>query len=284
MPWGKLDDSLYDHPKLDELAPAMRMQCVGLWAVAISWCNRRLTDGHVPTNRIRLLGGTTQQAEALVAVRLFDAVPGGYQVHDFLDFNDSREYVMARRAKDAARQQAARDAKQESQAVSRRDSARTADVTPPVSPSPARGRVPGPSSPVPALPDQPTDTARDDEPLTDEETDVFAYLAKQGAFIRPESGFGVRLQGLIERRGVETVMEMARSMTTETRYSDREWVFGLEKALEAIPSPPMDELPTGPDPKSKAIYDRMAARRLEYFRNTGLWPEEWGPKPMDSAA
>ena len=35
--------------------------------VAISWSNRRLTDGHIPADRIRLLGGTRSQAEALVA-------------------------------------------------------------------------------------------------------------------------------------------------------------------------------------------------------------------------
>jgi hypothetical protein len=282
MPWGKLDDSLYDHPKLDELPPAMRLACVGLWAVSISWCNRRLTDGHVPAGRIRLLGGTTQQAEALVKVRLFDKDQGGYRVHDFLDFNDSKEYVMARRAKDAIRQQAARDAKQEShgvsRAVSQRDSERTNSVTPPVSPSPARGRVPGPSSPVPALPG-PTDThaARDDDPVSEEETDLFAYLAQRGAFIRPDSPFGQRLLGLIDRRGVERVMQTAKELYTGEPLSDRQWVFGLEKALEAIPSPPMEELPV--DNKPSPIFDRMMSRRLEYFRSTGTWPDEWGEKP-----
>jgi hypothetical protein len=287
MPWGKIDDSLYDHPKLDELPPAMRMPCVGLWAVAISWCNRRLTDGHVPKGRIRLLGGTIQQAEALVSVRLFDKEGDGYRVHDFLDFNDSREYVMSRRAADATRQRLLRESRVESQRDTGRDTKRshsvTDGVTPHVSPSPARGRVPGPSSPVPAIPG-PTDTdgARDGEPLSDEETDLFAYLANQGAFIRPESGFGVRLQGLIERRGVEVVMEMARTMTTDTRHSDREWVFGLEKALEAIPSPPMEALPEGPSPsemRSQRVQEKAAAARLEYFSHTGKWDPAFGPEP-----
>jgi hypothetical protein len=274
MPWGKLDDSLYDHPKLDELPPAMRLACVGLWAVSISWCNRRLTDGHVPKGRIRLLGGTIQQAEALVSVRLFDKEADGYRVHDFLDFNDSREYVMSRRAKDAERQRVQRESKQESQ----RDTARTSSVTPHVSPSPARGRVPGPSSPVPALPG-PTDThtARDDDPVSEEETDLFAYLAQRGAFIRPESPFGQRLLGLIDRRGVERVMQTAKEIYTGEPLSDRQWVFGLEKALEAIPSPPMEELPV--DNKPSPIFDRMMSRRLEYFRSTGTWPDEWGEKP-----
>jgi hypothetical protein len=272
MPWGKLDDSLYDHPKLDKLG-RHRMACAGLWAVSISWCNRRLTDGFVPLSRVVQLGGTAAQADHLVKAGLFEKAPDGYQVHDFLDFNDSKEYVLLRRAKDVVRQRLQRESHQES----RRDTGRTNGVTPPVSPSPARGRVPGPSSPVPALPGPTTDAARDDEP-SDEAT-LFAFLAQHGAYVRPESGFGVRLVGLVERRGIEAVMKKAEALDTGESMSDRQWVFGLEKALEAIPSPPMDELPTGPDPKSQAIYERMVERRLTYFHETGLWPEGWGPKP-----
>jgi hypothetical protein len=124
MPWGKLDDSLYDHPKLDALG-RQRLPCVGLWAVAISWSNRRLTDGHIPTDRIRLLGGTHGQAEALVAAGLFDVAEDGYLIHDFTDFNDSREAVMARRAAAAHRQRQARESREqsrsESQVLSQRD-------------------------------------------------------------------------------------------------------------------------------------------------------------------
>lgn len=291
MPWGKLDDSLYDHPKLDELPSSMRLACVGLWSVAISWCNRRLTDGHVPKGRIRLLGGTTQQAEALFAAGLFEKDGDGYRVHDFLDFNDSREYVMARRAKDAERQRIQRESKQESQ----RDTGRTNGVTPPVSPSPARGRVPGPASPVPTLPGPAdADAAREGETVTDDEAGLFAYIAQHGAYIRPDSGFGIRLLGLIERRGSAVVMEKARAMDTSEPLSDRQWVFGLEKALEAIPSPPMEELPTGPDPKAVHRDEQVQRRRLEYFQQTGMWdpdlgpePEwqpEWGERPKASAA
>lgn len=102
MPWGRLDDGLYDHPKLDKLG-AHRLPAIGLWAVAISWCNRRLTDGHVPAERIRLLGGTPALADRLVEAGLFDRQGDDYVVHDFLVFNDSREAVEARRESDRKR-------------------------------------------------------------------------------------------------------------------------------------------------------------------------------------
>ena len=96
MPWGRLDDSLYDHPKLDALGPA-KLAGVGLWALAISWSNRWLTDGIVPADRIRKLGGTATIAERLVVAGLFDRCDESYRIHDFLKFNNSAEQVMAKR-------------------------------------------------------------------------------------------------------------------------------------------------------------------------------------------
>lgn len=128
-----------------------------------------------------------------------------------------------------------------------------------------------------------TSTAREDQPVTAEETDLFAFLAQRGAFIRPESGFGVRLLGLVDRRGLEAVIEAVKSLDTGERMSDRQWVFGLERVLDEIPSPPMDELPQGPSHGDR-IYERMMARRLEFYRSSGQWPEDWGPKPEEVSA
>ena len=165
MPWGRLDDGLYDHPKLDLLGRD-RMAGVGLWAVAVSWCNRRLTDGVVPNDRIRLLGGSRNLAEKLVDAGLFEHHDQGYLIHDFLDFNDSRETVEARRAADAQRKRRVRtdsdmDSTPDSGADSGRTpsgqtahSERTPDRTPPgtrarphaIAPAAAR---PGPTRPNP---------------------------------------------------------------------------------------------------------------------------------------
>ena len=103
MPWGRLDDSLYDHPKVEALPDDVRLAGVGLWARAISWCNRYLTDGRIPRSRIAKLDATLDLADALVAVGLFDVTSDGYAVHDFLDFNDSRATVLERRQREAER-------------------------------------------------------------------------------------------------------------------------------------------------------------------------------------
>lgn len=128
MPWGRLDDGLYDHPKLDKLG-RQRLAAVGLWALSISWCNRRLTDGFVPCDRIRLLGGTTALADLLVAAEMFEARPDGYLVHDFLDFNDSAVTIQSRRDAAAERQRKKRDGTHLSQSDSQRDAGVTHSVT-----------------------------------------------------------------------------------------------------------------------------------------------------------
>lgn len=107
MPWGRIDDTYYDHPKLELLTGdgewPDRLAAAGLNALAWSWCNRFLTDGHVPTRTVAKLGGTLELAALLVGVGLWEEAPHGFQIHDFLTYNDSREQVLERRAKEAKR-------------------------------------------------------------------------------------------------------------------------------------------------------------------------------------
>jgi hypothetical protein len=98
MPFGWVDDRHYRHQKLLELDEGLRKGCIALFWLAISWCNDQLTDGRVPTGTVRLLGGDLTEAEELVRVRLWERDGKAYRVHDYLDFNKSRDQVMADRA------------------------------------------------------------------------------------------------------------------------------------------------------------------------------------------
>jgi hypothetical protein len=98
MAWGRIDDTFYDHPKVDELG-RYRLPCVGLYVLALSYSNRYLTDGFIPFERVRKLGGTKFLAERLVRVGLWDLLVDGYRIHDFLDYNDSGDSVRKRRAR-----------------------------------------------------------------------------------------------------------------------------------------------------------------------------------------
>lgn len=147
MPWGRLDDSLYDHPKLDKLG-RHRLACIGLNTLAQSWCNRWLTDGAVPSDRVPRLGGTIAQADLLVAAGLWERTDDGYRIHDFLDYNDSREMVLEKRGSARERMREKRTNRSRSSGEVPTNITRSSgDVQAP------RGRVtrPVPSRPVPSI-------------------------------------------------------------------------------------------------------------------------------------
>lgn len=119
---------------------------------------------------------------------------------------------------------------------------------------------------------------------SDDETTVLTFLAQRGAFIRPESGLGQRLIGLIARRGFTAVIETAERLAEAGPLSDRQWVFGLEERLEEIPrESPADtraaDVAEASEKRSKRIAEQMHQRRVELFKNTGNWDPAWGEVP-----
>lgn len=97
-----MDDSYPEHPKVDHVGPLAAWLNVCAWA----YCARNLTDGFVPAERVPRLADVpkpTQLVDRLVKAKLWEVVPGGYMVHDYLEYNPSREQVMAERAATARR-------------------------------------------------------------------------------------------------------------------------------------------------------------------------------------
>ena len=125
MAWVKIDDRFPQHPKVAAAGPlAMAMQVAGL-----CYCNRELTDGFIPRAIARTLldwevvrdDGTIYTIgvssgmrgddldspwviDLLVDAGLWEAVPGGYRIHDYLDYQPSREETLKDRDATARRQ------------------------------------------------------------------------------------------------------------------------------------------------------------------------------------
>jgi hypothetical protein len=116
MVWVKIDDGFPEHPKVLSAGPlAMAMQIA-----ALCYCNRNLTDGFIPKAAgLRFLdfsglgmrmwtndtfgGGEDASAELviedLVNAGMWDVVPGGWQIHDYLEFQPSKADILAERDK-----------------------------------------------------------------------------------------------------------------------------------------------------------------------------------------
>ena len=101
MPYLNLDDHFAEHPKVDALsAGAFRLHVSGL-----CYCAMNLTDGHVEERRVSRLMPDYSKAYLceLIEAAMWIERPGGYEIHDYLDWNKSREWWIAKREADNKR-------------------------------------------------------------------------------------------------------------------------------------------------------------------------------------
>lgn len=125
MSWLKIDDGIMDHPKVEAAIDE-----AGPWVVAVylrSMCHaaKGLTDGKISRRAAKRLLADVDESDAvlgaLVANGLWDDLGGNYQVHDYLDYNPTREKVQAEREAARLRKDASR---KRSRDRSRRDTDR----------------------------------------------------------------------------------------------------------------------------------------------------------------
>ena len=106
MTWVKLDDAFPDHPKVDGLSDG----AFRLHVAALCYSGRHLTDGALAADRVSRLVPRFRRSYVteLVEAGLWEAVDGGWSIHDFLAYNPSAEKVKADRAAAAERMKQAR--------------------------------------------------------------------------------------------------------------------------------------------------------------------------------
>jgi hypothetical protein len=108
MPWFRLDDSFHSHPKVI----AAGNEAIGLYVRCGTHAAQHLTDGFVGRETVTLYGDDNLAA-ALVRAKLWHRARGGWLIHDYLDYNPSREAVERERKAAAERQRRYRSATSE---------------------------------------------------------------------------------------------------------------------------------------------------------------------------
>lgn len=104
MPYLNLDDHFAEHPKVDALSNgAFRLHVSGL-----CYCAMNLTNGHVEKRRITRLMPEYKPSYLceLIEASMWIERPGGYEIHDYLDWNKSRDWWEAKREADTKRKAA----------------------------------------------------------------------------------------------------------------------------------------------------------------------------------
>jgi hypothetical protein len=153
MGWVRIDDHFDEHPKLARVGPLGW----GLWLKGLAYCNRNLTDGFIPRavahsmsdfelvdhdDRLYRLGAACGMSGDditsewvigfLLDAGLWHSVAGGYEIHDYAEYQPTKAEVEAERAKVAARVNRHRNARRN--AVTNSDG--NDGVTPPPNPKP----------------------------------------------------------------------------------------------------------------------------------------------------
>jgi hypothetical protein len=97
--WNRLDDGLHSHPKAQDAG----LEAMGLWCLTLSHCGAYLTDGHLKRAAAHRIACSEKKLDELssrlVAAGLWELHPSGdgWQVHDYAEYNPSREQVLAER-------------------------------------------------------------------------------------------------------------------------------------------------------------------------------------------
>jgi hypothetical protein len=114
--WVRIDDKFSEHPKVAKVGPLG----VAMQMAALCYANRNLTDGFIPKSEVPLLVNfdgialSSSQAASpdcdepvavtwqyvvgvLVKAGLWEEAEGGYMIHDYLDYQPSRESVIRAR-------------------------------------------------------------------------------------------------------------------------------------------------------------------------------------------
>ena len=159
MAWVRIDDQFSDHPKIVKAGPIALV----LQVRAFCYAARHLTDGYIPAELVPIFLAGLEKLGAdpsadwgrfMVEARLWDPTEGGYLVHDYLDYNPSREEVLADQRRTSNRGVAGGRARV---SLARRERGKFAPMLPftsepasePASGEPATTIPPSPSPPLP---------------------------------------------------------------------------------------------------------------------------------------
>jgi hypothetical protein len=115
--WVRVDEKFPEHPKVVEAGRHLgihgRGRVVALWTVGICYCNRNATDGFFDRKTAEKWTLFDKKPIEVLTVMcradLLKQVDGGFQFHDYFDYQPSAAEIKAKRQKDKERKRLERD-------------------------------------------------------------------------------------------------------------------------------------------------------------------------------
>lgn len=101
MAWARIDDKFLDNPKVRKAGK----EATYLYLSGLVYSSSQLTEGFISDEALGLVAfkgfirNEQTHADKLVECGLWDRVDGGYQIHDYLEYNPTKEEIEQARAK-----------------------------------------------------------------------------------------------------------------------------------------------------------------------------------------
>lgn len=99
LPWIRLDTSMFDHPKLLDLAEENAHRAIVLHVAAMAYSGKHGTDGYVPKAALRVLGGRQSDVTQLLKAELWRVDASGWRIHGWAEYQLSDDDSKARAAR-----------------------------------------------------------------------------------------------------------------------------------------------------------------------------------------
>lgn len=278
MAWARFDDDVLDNAKLTMVSDL----AAHLWWKCIVWSRKQKTNGVVPRHVIATLVRARKPellAKELVeaiplgkSAGLFEAIDGGWKIHDFEDFGPQQREELSDARAEAGRRGAAKrwqtDGKRDGKPDGKREVADSklpsACHAEPMANDSSRAGAPAPApAPTPAFPSRPVPSRPEEQPQSGGGSEALPYDAKHEAGIALLAAARSDLGGIDDRelrpwgRGlVESVRAMVPADAVPAAYV----AAALDKLRDAIAAHP----------------EKPAASRLRYLKTTatGLAAED----------
>lgn len=134
MAWVRFDDGFFRHPKVVAAGRDAR----DMYTSSIFYANQNLTDGFIPESALRMVAADAcvnshgKAVKALLREGLWIEVEGGYQIHDYLDYQPSAASITDKQTANKRRQQEWRDRNRNAKDNVQRNTNRNAVTSAPV--------------------------------------------------------------------------------------------------------------------------------------------------------
>lgn len=106
LPWVRLDSQWPHNPKFLQLVEDKKWRSIVVYMAGLGWAGAQGQDGYLPAYALPMIHATRKEAIELVDVGLWDIAQGGWDIHDWSDYQPSNEETAKRseRARAAAQQ------------------------------------------------------------------------------------------------------------------------------------------------------------------------------------